>query len=132
MSDLSSKQRANLRKLAQSLKPTVHVGKEGVTEAALQGLRQTFATHEVVKVRVLEAAPESAKDTAYALVAGVDEAEVVQVVGRNATLFRPMPDPPPAPPPPTPDPKARRTPPRSTPKRGTSNRRSSTRGKGRK
>ena len=92
MPDLTSKQRAHLRKLAQSLRPTVHVGKEGVTESALRGLRQTFGGAELVKVRVLEAAPQSAKETAHALAAGVDDAAVVQVVGRNATLYRPDPD----------------------------------------
>ena len=92
MPDLTSKQRAHLRGLAHSLKPTVHIGKEGVTDGAVDGLRQTFEGHELVKVRVLEAAPESAKATAYALAAAVEETVVVQVMGRNATLYRADPD----------------------------------------
>ncbi len=90
--DLSSKQRAHLRGLAHSLKPTVHIGKEGVTPAAVRALRQTFETHELVKVRVLEAAPESAKDTAHAVAGQIEGATVVQTVGRNATLYRPDPE----------------------------------------
>ena len=54
---LTSKQRAHLRGLAHALKPLAHVGKEGVTPAAVRALQQTFDTHELVKVRVLEAAP---------------------------------------------------------------------------
>ena len=92
MTRLTSKQRAHLRGLAHALKPTVHIGKDGVTEAALRGLWETLAAHEIVKVRVLEAAPESAKDTAHALAEATDEAQVVQVVGRNVTLYRPDPD----------------------------------------
>lgn len=92
MPDLSSKQRAHLRGLAHDLKPTVHVGKEGVTEAAVDNLRQTLEGSELVKVRVLEAAPEDAKATAYALAGRVEDAVVVQVMGRNATLYRPDPD----------------------------------------
>ena len=92
MPDLTSKQRAHLRGLAHTLKPTVHIGKEGVTAAAVDGLRQTFGGSELVKVRVLEAAPESATATAHALAAAVEDAAVVQVVGRNATLYRPDPD----------------------------------------
>lgn len=92
MPDLTSKQRAHLRGLAHSLKPLAHIGKEGVTEAAVHALRQTFDTHELVKVRVLEAAPEDAKTTAYALAERVGGATVVQTVGRNATLYRPDPD----------------------------------------
>lgn len=92
MPRLTSKQRAHLRSLAHDLKPTVHVGKEGVTEAALDNLRETLGGAELVKVRVLEAAPESAKDTAHALAGRLDDVVVVQVMGRNATLYRPDPD----------------------------------------
>ena len=90
--DLTSKQRAHLRGLAHALKPLAHIGKEGVTDAAVDALRQTFETHEVVKVRVLEAAPEDARTTAQALADRIDGAAVVQTVGRNATLYRPDPD----------------------------------------
>ncbi|HEX8386755.1 MAG TPA: YhbY family RNA-binding protein, partial [Rubricoccaceae bacterium] len=68
-----------------------HVGKEGVTEAALRSLRQAFATREIVKVRVLEAAPDGVRETAAALAAGVDASHVVQTVGRTVTLYRPDP-----------------------------------------
>lgn len=92
MADLSSKQRAHLRGLAHALRPVAHIGKEGVTPASVRALRQTFDTHELMKVRVLEAAPQSARETAYAIASEIDGAVVVQVVGRNATLYRPDPD----------------------------------------
>ncbi|MEM0961104.1 MAG: ribosome assembly RNA-binding protein YhbY [Bacteroidota bacterium] len=92
MPDLTSKQRAHLRGLAHALKPTVHIGKDGVTQAAVDNLRQTLDGAELVKVRVLEAAPETAKTTAHALANAVENTAVVQVVGRNATLYRPDPD----------------------------------------
>ena len=92
MPDLTSKQRAHLRGLAHALKPLAHVGKEGVTPAAVRALQQTFDTHELVKVRVLEAAPQDARETARALAAGIDGAHVVQTVGRNATLYRAHPE----------------------------------------
>ena len=88
---LTSKQRAHVRGLAHAEKPLAHVGKEGVTPAALRSLRQAFATREVVKVRVLEAAPEGPRETAAALAAGVDGCHVVQTVGRTVTLYRPDP-----------------------------------------
>lgn len=92
MPDLTSKQRAHLRGLAHSLKPAAHIGKEGVTAAAVDALRETFSTHELVKVRVLEAAPQDARATAHTLAEQIDDAAVVQTVGRNATLYRPDPD----------------------------------------
>ncbi len=90
-SDLTSKQRAHVRGLAHAEKALVHVGKEGVTPAALRSLRQTFASREIVKVKVLEAAPETPRDTAAALAEGVDGCHVVQTVGRTVTLYRPDP-----------------------------------------
>ena len=89
MPGLTSKQRAHLRSLAHALKPIARVGKEGVTPAAIRSMQQTFETHELVKVRVLEAAPEAARETGYALAAGIEGAEVGQTVGRTVTLYRP-------------------------------------------
>ena len=89
MPDLTSKQRAHLRSLAHSLKPVAHVGKEGVTTAAVRSIQQTLETHELIKVRVLEAAPEEARETGHALAAKIGGATVVQTVGRTVTLYRP-------------------------------------------
>ena len=41
---LTSKQRAHVRGLAHAEKALAHVGKEGVTPAALRSIRQQFAT----------------------------------------------------------------------------------------
>ncbi len=89
---LTSKQRAFLRSQAHALKPVVHIGSAGVTDAALTSLREAFNTREVLKVRVQEAAPESAYDTADALASAVEGAEVAQTIGRVAVLYRPFPD----------------------------------------
>ena len=99
MPDLTSKQRADLRSRAHALKPLVHVGKDGVTPAAIRSLQQTFDTHDLIKVRVLDNAPEDVRPTAHALAAGVDDASVVQTMGRIATLYRPLPEPKTPPPP---------------------------------
>lgn len=93
MPDLTSKQRAALRGRAHALKPLVHIGKEGVTPAAIRSLQQAFETRDLLKVRVLETAPDDVRETAHALAAGVQDASVVQTIGRNATLYRPLPEP---------------------------------------
>lgn len=89
---LTSKQRVHLRGLAHALRPLLHVGKEGVTDETVAAATQTFQTRELFKVRVLEAAPEQARESAHALAARIPNAHVVQVVGRNAVLYRPHPD----------------------------------------
>lgn len=93
MPDLTSKQRAELRGRAHALKPLVHIGKEGVTPAAIRSLQQAFETRDLLKVRVLDNAPSDVRETAHALANGVQDASVVQTMGRNATLYRPLPEP---------------------------------------
>ena len=89
---LTSKQRAHLRKLAHPLRPIAHVGKDGATDASAAALREAFRTRELVKVRVLEAAPDIPRATAEALAAAIDGAVVVATAGRTAVLYRPDPD----------------------------------------
>jgi RNA-binding protein len=89
---LTSKQRAFLRSKAHPLKPVVHIGSAGVTEAAVASLRDAFNTREVLKVRVQEGAPESAYDTADRLAAAVEGTEVAQTIGRVVVLYRPFPE----------------------------------------
>lgn len=92
MTDLTSKQRAHLRSLAHHLDPVAHVGVEGVTEAVLRSVEEAFNTRELLKVKVLEGAPEDARATADALVAGIDRAHVAQTIGRIVVLYRPFPE----------------------------------------
>ncbi|MFN3597081.1 MAG: ribosome assembly RNA-binding protein YhbY [Rubricoccaceae bacterium] len=89
---LTTKQRAHLRSLAHPLKPEFHVGKEGVTVPVLRAIRDALRTRELLKVRVLEAAPEDVRATAAALAEGIEDSAVVQTVGRIVTLYRPDPD----------------------------------------
>lgn len=89
---LTSKQRADLRSAAHALDPVVHVGKEGVTPAFLHMLSDAFRTRELLKVKVLEMAPNDAKGTAAELTETLVDTHVVQVMGRVVTLYRPNAD----------------------------------------
>lgn len=84
---LTPKQRAYLRSLAHHLKPVFYVGKEGITDAAIQAIRDTFNTRELLKVKVQEAAPLGVRDGAESLAREV-VATVVQTIGRTAVLYR--------------------------------------------
>lgn len=89
---LTSKQRAHLRSLAHELRPVVHVGKEGLTEAVLEAAEEAFNTRELLKARVLEASPKGVRDVAHALADRLDDVQVVQVIGHIAILYRPHPE----------------------------------------
>ncbi len=89
---LTPSQRAELKSLAHPLKPIFQVGKDGVTTRAVQAVSEAFNTREILKVKVLDSAPEDARATGAALASGIDGAQVVQVIGRTVVLYRPQPE----------------------------------------
>lgn len=92
MSALTSKQRAFLRSLAHPLKPVVYVGREGVSEAVLRSVTEAFSTRELLKVKVLEGAPDDARATGDRLVEALENVHVPQTIGRTVVLYRPFPE----------------------------------------
>jgi len=92
MTDLTSKQRAHLRSLAHHLKPIVQVGADGVSDALLKTVREAFNTRELLKVKVLEGAPEGARETGDRIVAALEDVHVAQTIGRTVVLYRPDPE----------------------------------------
>lgn len=90
--NLTSVQRAQLRKLAHPLKPILQIGKEGVTPSTVEAVREAFNTRELLKVKVLDSAPASARSAGEEIVRGIAEAHLVQTIGRVAVLYRPDPD----------------------------------------
>lgn len=88
---LKSKQRAHLRGLAHTLKPIAHIGKEGLTPTVARAVEEALNTRELLKVKVLEAAPADAREIGAALAERLG-GHVVQVMGRIITLYRRHPD----------------------------------------
>ena len=84
---LSSKDRAALRAHAHHLEVMVHIGHHGVTDTVRQSLDDALRTHELVKIQISKNADAKAKDVAHELAQALD-ADVVQTIGRTATLFR--------------------------------------------
>ncbi|MDX1546482.1 MAG: YhbY family RNA-binding protein, partial [Rhodothermales bacterium] len=77
---------------AHPLKPVVHVGKEGLTDAVIRSVEEALHTRELLKVKVLEGAQEDPRTVAHTLAERIENVTVVQVMGRIATLHRPKPD----------------------------------------
>ena len=76
---MTSKQRAYLRGLANSLDPIVHAGKGGISDALIKQADDALEAREIIKGRVLETAPGTARAV---------NAQVVHVIGRTFVLFR--------------------------------------------
>ncbi len=87
---LTSKQRAALRAMANTADTLFQVGKQGVTETLKKQADDALAARELIKLRVLETAPLSAKEAAVSLAEALD-ADVVQVIGTRFVLYRPKP-----------------------------------------
>jgi len=84
---MTGKERAALRAEAHHLDPLVHVGHQGLTPAVFKSLDDALRTHELVKVQLTRTVDVPVKDAANALATSA-AAEVVQVIGRTATLYR--------------------------------------------
>ncbi len=88
---MRGKERAELRSEAHHLTPTVHIGQHGLTPALINSLDDALRTRELVKVKLGNKDEVKARDVANALALATNS-DVVQVIGRTATLFRENPE----------------------------------------
>lgn len=84
---LSGKQIRKLRSLGMTEEAVVMIGKEGVSPAVVASAREAIKKRELIKVRVLQNAPEEPAD-AITMLAERADANLVQVIGRNGLLFK--------------------------------------------
>jgi RNA-binding protein len=91
MNQLTQQQRNYLRKLAHPLRPTVMIGKQGLTDAIATKVDQELDAHELIKVRFLEY-KEQRKELTATLLAET-QALLVALIGNVAILYRSNRDP---------------------------------------
>jgi RNA-binding protein len=87
---LSGKQKRQLRADANQLRPSVIIGKEGVTPELMTFLAESFNRRELIKIRVLDSCPDDVRVVA-GQISGLKNSELVQILGRTLLLYRPMP-----------------------------------------
>ena len=85
--DLTSKQRAQLRGLANSIDTIIHIGKDGVGENLIKQADDALEARELIKGKVLENSLLSAREGAEEL-ARATRSQVVQVIGTKFVLYR--------------------------------------------
>ncbi len=86
--ELNSKQRAQLRSLANGIDTILHVGKDALGANLVKQADDALEARELVKGRVLENAPLTSREAAQEL-ARLTRSEVVQVIGTKFVLYRP-------------------------------------------
>ena len=86
--DLTSKQRAQLRGLANSIDTILHVGKEGIGDNLVKQADDALEARELIKGKVLENCLLTSREAAEEL-AQKTRSDVVQVIGTKFVLYRP-------------------------------------------
>lgn len=84
---LTSKQRAYLRGLANTISPTTTIGKEGITDALLISIEETFNTRELVKLSILDTAGLDTREAADKIARALN-AHSVQAIGSKIVLYK--------------------------------------------
>ena len=84
---ITSKQRAYLRSMANTMDPILFIGKEGVTEATAKEAYDALEARELIKGTVQQNCDLSDKEALEALCKMV-HAEPVQCIGRRFVLYR--------------------------------------------
>lgn len=85
--ELTSKQRAHLRSMANSMEAVVHIGKGDLGENLIRQTDEALEARELIKCRVLETSGFSPREAAEAL-GRATRSEVVQVIGTKFVLYR--------------------------------------------
>ena len=86
--ELTSKQRAYLRGLANALEPIVIIGKDGIGENLVKQANDALEARELIKCRVLENSMLTAREACDALCL-LTRSEHVQAIGSSFALYRP-------------------------------------------
>ena len=85
--DLTSKQRAQLRGLANGIDTILQIGKEGIGENLIKQADDALEARELIKGRVLENSMLTAREACEQL-AKLTRSEAVQVIGSKFVLYR--------------------------------------------
>ena len=88
MEGLTSKQRAQLRGLANTIDTILIIGKDGIGENLVRQADGALEARELIKGRVLENSMLTPREAAEAL-APLTRSDVVQVIGTKFVLYRP-------------------------------------------
>ena len=85
--ELTSKQRAQLRGIANSIDTIVIIGKDGITENLAKQANDALEAREIIKCKVLENSMLTAREACEEL-SRLTRSEQVQFIGTKFVLYR--------------------------------------------
>jgi len=86
--DLTSRQRAQLRGLANGIDTIIQIGKDGIGDNLVKQAGDALEARELIKGRVLDNNLDYDARTAAEELAKATRSEVVQVIGTKFVLYR--------------------------------------------
>ena len=84
---MTTKQRAALRAMANTIDPVLHIGKDGISDNLVKQAWDALEARELIKGTVLQNASLTAREACDALCERV-HAEPVQVIGSRFVIYR--------------------------------------------
>ena len=87
MLELTSKQRAQLRSMCNTLPVVLYVGKDGITDATIKEVVDLLEARELIKCTVQRGAPMSAREACQEICEKVNAAPV-QCIGNKFSIYR--------------------------------------------
>ena len=88
---MTSKQRAYLRSMANTMETILYVGKDGIVPGTIKQASDALEAREIIKCAVQQGSPLSAREALDALCAEL-QAEPIQCIGRRFVMYRPSKD----------------------------------------
>ncbi|MDX9799873.1 MAG: YhbY family RNA-binding protein [Spirochaetia bacterium] len=91
MKELTSKDRYNLSRISNTLKPVIWVGKNGMTEQVLTAVDELLDKKELIKIKFVNLKDE--KKEISEEISGRTKSFLVRIIGNNAIFYRMASDP---------------------------------------
>ncbi len=85
---MTSKQRAYLRSMANTMETILYVGKDGIVPGTIKQASDALEARELIKCAVQQGCPLTAREAITELCKQL-EAEPVQCIGRRFVMYRP-------------------------------------------
>jgi len=85
--ELTSKQRAHLKSLANGIDPIFQVGKSSLTPELTDAIRESFNKNELIKIAVLKNCADDPREIA-AMIAERTHSQLVHVIGKKFVLYK--------------------------------------------
>ena len=84
---ITTKQRAHLRALANSIDPVMQIGKDGLSENSLVEINNLFEARELFKIKVLNNCEIDVRELAN-IIKDETNCDIIQCVGKKIVLYK--------------------------------------------